>query len=539
MQNLPLGLQSLALIRTNDCVYIDKTPWVHALTQVPGRYFLSRPRRFGKSLFVDTLKELYEGNESLFRGLYIQDRWDWNRRHPVIKIDFAGSVLNSLEQLQQRLHEILHENAERLQLKAPNHRNGAGDDAKTQRTREQVQSGSITQAFGSLIQSAREQHQSLVVVLVDEYDKPILDNMTRPGVARKMQEELKSFYSVLKEQDAHLQLVFMTGVTKFSKVSLFSGINQLKDLTLSEEYSSICGYTEHDLDHSLGAHLKGVDRQKMQQWYNGYRWTGSESVYNPYDVLLFISERHAYRNYWFETGSPTYLIRLFQKNKYFLPQLEQLEVTEEILDSFDPRHINPITLLFQSGYLTIKHRFNRLQRTMYALRIPNQEVRQALNDQFISAYTGQANERGRIQSGIHEHLINGQIEGLVASIKRMFAGVPWRNYTHNRLAQFEGYYASVLYAYFSSIDAEVIPEDITQIGQADLTIKLGDHIYIMELKVQEQPPTEHDRSALDQLRSRNYSAKYRGIAGKSIHEVGLTFSSAERNLVAAHWNSPV
>ena len=130
MQNLPLGLQSLALIRTNDCVYIDKTPWVHALTQVPGRYFLSRPRRFGKSLFVDTLKERYEGNESLFRGLYIQDRWDWSRRHPVIKIDFAGSVLNSQEQLQQRLHEILHENAERLQLKAPNHRNGAGDDAK-------------------------------------------------------------------------------------------------------------------------------------------------------------------------------------------------------------------------------------------------------------------------------------------------------------------------------------------------------------------------------------------------------------------------
>ena len=527
MQNLPLGLQTLALIRQNQCVYIDKTPWVHKLTQIPGRYFLSRPRRFGKSLFVDTLKELYEGNVSLFQGLYIHDRWDWSRRNPVIKIDFAGSVLSSHEALQQRLLEIINENAERLQLAYRHNPNG----------KEQNQTGSITQAFGSLIQQARAHHQSHVVVLVDEYDKPIRDSITRPGVARKMQEELKSFYSVLKEQDAHLQLVFMTGVIKFSKVSLFSGISQLKDLTLSEEFASICGYTERDLDDSLALHLKGVDRQKMQQWYNGYGWTGSETVYNPYDVLLFISERHTYRNYWFETGSPSFLIRLFQKNNYFLPQLEQLEVTEEILDSFDPQKINPITLLFQSGCLTIKHSFNQLQRTMYALRIPNQEVRQALNDQFISAYTGQANERGRMQYDLYEHLHNGAIELLVEAIKRLFAGVTWRNYTQNRLAHFEGYYASVLYAYFSSMNAEVIPEDITQIGQADLTVKLGYHIYIMELKVQEQPPTANDRTALDQLISRNYSAKYRGIAGKRIHEIGLTFSSAQRNLVAAHWHS--
>ncbi|WP_258007377.1 ATP-binding protein, partial [Cylindrospermopsis raciborskii] len=230
---------------------------------------MSRPRRFGKSLFVDTLKEIFEGNEKLFEGLYIYDKWEWSRKFPVIKIDFADGVLKNREELDEKIRDLLWNNGDRL---------GVGSKKK-----------SISGIFGEIIAGAREQFGERVVVLVDEYDKPILDNIDNPNIAAEMREGLKNFYSVLKSQDANLQFVFMTGVTKFSKVSLFSGINQLTDITISEAYSSICGYTETDLRESFGDHLEGVDWDALRHWYNGYNWTGSETVYNPYDILLFIS----------------------------------------------------------------------------------------------------------------------------------------------------------------------------------------------------------------------------------------------------------
>ncbi len=296
-----------------------------------------------------------------------------------------------------------------------------------------------------------------VVVLVDEYDKPILDNIDNPNIAAEMREGLKNLYSVLKSQDANLQFVFMTGVTKFSKVSLFSGVNQLKDITISEAYSSICGYTETDLRESFGDHLEGVDWDTVRHWYNGYNWTGSETVYNPYDILLFISEGMKFRNYWFETGSPTFLVKLFQTNRYFLPNLEHLEVTEEILESFEVERINPVTLLFQSGYLTIERTFTRRQRYMFALKIPNLEVRLALNDQFINAYTEIINEKSGIQDSLYEFMNRGDVESMIMAIKRLFAGIPWRNFTNNDLADFEGYYASVIYAFFEFLRCSSYP----------------------------------------------------------------------------------
>ncbi|NCA89958.1 MAG: hypothetical protein EOM92_13890, partial [Gammaproteobacteria bacterium] len=205
-----------------------------------------------------------------------------------------------------------------------------------------------------MIRHARDRHGQPVVVLVDEYDKPILDNIDRPEAAADIREGLKNLYSVLKAEDANLRFVFMTGVTKFSMASLFSDLNHLHNITLSPRHATICGYTQHDLETTFAAHLAGVDWAELRRWYNGYGFLG-EAVYNPFDILLFISEGHSYRNYWFETGNPSFLIKLFQRQRYFLPDLEQLEVevNEEILDSFDVERINPITLLFQSGYLTV------------------------------------------------------------------------------------------------------------------------------------------------------------------------------------------
>ncbi|OPH10123.1 ATP-binding protein [Cylindrospermopsis raciborskii] len=513
-KNLPLGINTLSMLRENNCVYVDKTEIAHRLIRIPGRFFLSRPRRFGKSLFVDTLKEIFEGNQKLFEGLYIHDQWDWSRKFPVIKIDFAGGVLKNRQELDQKINGILLKTAQSL---------GVDYELKD-----------IQGRFGEIIAGAYQRFGERTVVLVDEYDKPILDNIDNPPIAAEMREGLKNLYSVLKEQDANIQFIFMTGVTKFSKVSLFSGVNQLTDITIDTRYSSICGYTETDLTQSFGEHLAGADREAVRSWYNGYNWTGSESVYNPYDILMFIDKGKIFHNYWFETGNPTFLVKLFQANSYFLPNLEHLEVTEEILESFEVERINPVTLLFQSGYLTIDHTFIRRHRSMFALKIPNMEVRLTLNDHFINAYTEIVNEKSAIQDSLYEYMCNGDLESTVKAVKRLFAGIPWRNFTNNDLANFEGYYASVLYAFLSSLNARIIPEDITNYGQADLTAILGDYIYVMEIKVVDGEKVK-ENLALKQIRKCNYAQKYRGEPGKTIYEVGLVFSSSKRNLIQADW----
>ncbi|WP_040008253.1 AAA family ATPase, partial [Cylindrospermopsis raciborskii] len=432
-KNLPLGINTLDKLRGSNCIYVDKTPLALQLIKQPGAFFLSRPRRFGKSLFIDTLKEIFEGNKKLFEGLYIHDQWDWSRKFPVIKIDFAGGVLKNRQELDLRILDILHENAEHLDVS--------------------YKSTDIPGKLGTLIRKAMAKYGQRAVVLVDEYDKPILDNIDNPPIAAEMREGLKNLYSVLKQQDANIQFVFMTGVTKFSKVSLFSGLNQLTDITIDTRYSSICGYTETDLTESFGEHLVGADREAVRSWYNGYNWTGSESVYNPYDILMFIDKRKIFRNYWFETGSPSFLVKLFQAKCYFLPNLEHLEVTEEILESFEVERINPVTLLFQSGYLTIESTFTAMERYMFRLKIPNREVKVALGDQLVNAYTDFVEEKLGIQRPLYEKLFQGDVNGFIDTVRRLFASIPWRNFTNNDLANFEGYYASVLYAFLSSLNA--------------------------------------------------------------------------------------
>ncbi|MEB3149427.1 MAG: AAA family ATPase [Sphaerospermopsis sp.] len=513
-KNLPLGINTLDKLRGSNCIYVDKTRLALQLIKQPGAFFLSRPRRFGKSLFIDTLKEIFEGNQKLFEGLYIHDQWDWSRKFPVIKIDFAGGVLKNRQELDLRILDILHENAEHLGVS--------------------YESTDIPGKLGTLIRKAMAKYGQRAVVLVDEYDKPILDNIDNPHIAAEMREGLKNLYSVLKQQDANLQFVFMTGVTKFSKVSLFSGVNQLTDITIDTRYSSICGYTETDLTESFGEHLEGVDQEAVRSWYNGYNWTGSESVYNPYDILMFIDKRKIFRNYWFETGSPSFLVKLFQAKCYFLPNLEHLEVTEEILESFEVERINPVTLLFQSGYLTIESTFTAMERYMFRLKIPNREVKVALGDQLVNAYTDFVEEKLGIQRPLYERLFQGDVNGFVSTVRSLFASIPWRNFTNNDLANFEGYYASVLYAFLSSLNARIIPEDITNYGQADITAILGDHVYVMEIKVVDGESVK-ENLALKQIRECNYAQKYRGEPGKTVHEVGLVFSRSKRNLIQADW----
>jgi hypothetical protein len=465
---------------------------------------------------VDTLKEIFEGNQKLFEGLYIHDRWDWSEKYPVIKFDFAAGEVRNREELDVRILNMFRENGKRL---------GIGMD-----------STDLAGKFSDLISGTASKYGKRVVVLVDEYDKPLLDNLHDSQIAKKIRSGLKNLYSVLKSQDANLQFVFMTGVTKFSKVNLFSGLNQLIDITIDEEFSSICGYTDMDLREHFSEYLAGSDPEEVKRWYNGYSWTGSETVYNPYDILLFIKKRMVYQNYWFETGSPTFLIELFRKNQYFLPDLENIEVFQRTLNSFEIELINPITLLFQAGYLTIEKTFIERGKMVYRLKIPNQEVRLALNDYFIEDYTGNSADLKSRQGDLYNALSTGNIASFEQHIRSLFAGIPWRNFTNNDLANFEGYYASVLYAFFASLNAQIIPEDITNHGQADMTILLGNHIYVMEIKVVDNLP-DGNNQALQQIVQKNYAEKYRNREGISVHEVGLVFNKTERNLVQADYVS--
>jgi len=512
LKNLPLGISTLSKLLENNCIYVDKTEYAYNLTSQSGAFFLSRPRRFGKSLFVDTLKEIFEGNQKLFEGLYIYDKWDWSKKYPVIKLDFAAGGGKSKEELNLRLSALLQQNKDRLGV--------------------QYDSLDLEDNFSKLISEVASKYGQRVIVLADEYDKPMLDNLNNSQVVREIRDALQRFYGVLKEQDANLQFVFMTGVTKFSKVSLFSGVNQLKDITISKSYSSICGYTDNDLQEHFGEYLAGSDPEEVKKWYNGYSWTGPETVYNPYDILLFLSEGLSYQNYWFETGSPTFLIEMFRQNHYFLPDLENIEVFQRTLNSFEIESINPITLLFQAGYLTIEKTFIDRGKMVYSLKIPNQEVRLALNDYFIEEYTGISSDLKSRQDDLYNALSTGNIASFEQHIRTLFAGIPWRNFTNNNLADFEGFYASVLYAFFISLRAWVIPEDISNRGQADMTIILENQIYVMEVKVVDNLP-EGNNQALEQIIQRNYAEKYRNREGMTVHEVGLVFNKSERNLVQA------
>lgn len=255
-------------------------------------------------------------------------------------------------------------------------------------------------------------------------------------------------------------------------------------------------------------------------------------MYNPFDILLFIQKGKIYRNYWFETGTPSFLVRLMQKKRYFLPELEGFEAGEELLSSFEIETMEPVTLLFQSGYLTIKESTFRRGRTIYRIGFPNREVRLAFSDYLVTAYTQTGIEKERYAESVYDALLAGDMDKLEAAIRRMFAGIPWRNFTHNDLAEYEGFYASVLYAFFVSVTCIVVPEDITNHGQADMTVFMENKVYVMEIKViSDEGPEDNTNSAFKQIRERNYAEKYLGEPGKQVFELGMVFSQTERNLL--------
>ncbi|MDD9987216.1 MAG: AAA family ATPase [Spirochaetaceae bacterium] len=326
-RRLPIGMQTFRTLRERDCYYVDKTAYIERLLDEGTHYFLSRPRRFGKSLFLDTLKELFEGNEALFAGLHIHAGHDWSVQYPVVRLDFAGGSFKETALLEANVME---------QLAAAERRTGVVSEYLTGPGR-----------FAYLLEALHGQTGRQVVVLVDEYDKPILDAMEDPQTARANRDYLRGVYGVIKASDAHVRFTFLTGVSKFSKVSLFSELNNLTDLTLDPVYSSICGYTEDDLDTVFAPELAGLDRERVREWYSGYSWLGSDKVYNPYDVLLLL-RRRKFAAHWFETGTPAFLVETLFERRVSSVSLGDTMSTEDLLSAFDVGHIGTEALLFQA-----------------------------------------------------------------------------------------------------------------------------------------------------------------------------------------------
>jgi hypothetical protein len=506
-KTLPIGIQTLAEIIRQGHYYVDKTGFAQRLIARGKYYFLSRPRRFGKSLFLDTLKELFEGNQVLFTDLAIHEHWDWSQRFPVIRFSFGGRTLKDSVALTGTLHQQLEEYERRFDLPA-RYTDNPG-------------------RFRDLIARLHQQSGQSVVVLVDEYDKPILDQIDHPAIAQAMREDLKDFYSVIKDQDAHIRFAFLTGVSKFTKVSLFSGLNNLKDLTLDPHYSALCGYTEQDLDTVFAPELEGLDRVLMRRWYNGYNWTGA-AVYNPFDLLLLFDNRQ-FDNWWFETGTPGFLVKLLAECGFFTPNLAKLRTSGELIGNFDIERITPEALLFQTGYLTIhKTEQTPAGNWRYTLGYPNREVEVSLNSNLLQAFCEQNGQTEQYRQNLEDLLYANDLPGIEALFHAFFAGIPYNWHSNNKIAQYEGYYASVFYSYFAALGFEVRVEDATNHGRIDMAVILPEHIYLFEFKVVELLP---EGRALQQLKDKAYANKYRARA-LPISLIGVEFSRETRNVVA-------
>ena len=510
---LPLGMQTFAEVRKLRCAYVDKTPLALQLAESGKLYFLARPRRFGKSLFLDTLRNLFEGNRDLFTGLYAETNWDWDNKYPVIKLDMSGTS-DGVEALRIVLEGKLRRAAEGLQLEL----------SATSEPRE---------LFEQLIHKACIQHNSQVVLLIDEYDKPMIDNIDDLELAHQMRKQLHSFYSVIKAVDENLRFVMLTGVSKFSKVSIFSGLNNLEDISLNPDYGSICGYTEEELGEVFGEHLQGVDRAKLRHWYNGYNFLGASLVYNPYDILNFIKRSQSFgkfkfENYWFQTGTPTFVIDLLSREQISAQQLEPQNSSEDILESCTIEQLEANTVLFQSGYLTIAavDDSDPLAVT-YKLVCPNHSVRSALQNNLFKHYTG--NKDNSLRSNVSRALRDAQLDTIESELKRLFASIANDNYRRNDIARFEGYYAAVVFSFFSGMGVNVIPEDVSNLGRIDLTIQLADNTYVIEFKVVKRKSKSN--SALQQIIRQGYAAKYSG----NVYQIGIEFSETKRNIVSFAW----
>ncbi|PID27451.1 MAG: AAA family ATPase [Candidatus Cloacimonadota bacterium] len=510
MKKLGLGYQELSTLRRDNCVYVDKTKTINKLISTGKYYFLSRPRRFGKSLLVNTMKELFNGNKELFEGTWIYNKWNFEEKFPVIKISFANLPYNSLdlkEAIEKELNSIAKDN------------NVIFDSSEI-----------FSEKFRELI--IKLSKEKPVAILIDEYDKPIIDYITNLETAEKNREILKQFYSVIKDLDNHIKLLFITGVSKFSRVSFFSELNNLTDITIDENYAEIAGYTEKEIIDNYGDYLKtieekyGINRKRLIEvvklWYNGYSWDIKSSIYNPYSVLSLLWYRE-FKNFWFKTGTATFLIKLIKEKGINVRDYDDLiNVPESALDSYNLENINMSVLLFQTGYLTIKEKMmdpNNFSIS-YKIGYPNMEVKQSfyllLGAEFAGIESGYYSQK--IQDLVSS-LEKNDIRAFILTLRSIFADIP------NNLGtgKYESYYHTIIYLALKFMGINIDVEQKTNNGVIDAVVKVGDFIYVMEFKMNSA------KSAIEQIKSKKYYEPYLNDKKKVVC-MGIAFNEKDRNV---------
>ncbi len=502
LKPLPTTTATFRKIIEGNFLYIDKTEYIyHLVHQATGAYFLSRPRRFGKSLFISTLEELFDGNRELFNGLWITGSdYEWPV-HPVIRLDLSLYPSATPDDLKENLKLYLQYVAEKYHVT--------------------LHPGPYYAQFGDLIRQLSVETQ--VVVLIDEYDKPLLDHITDLPTAKQIRDILKGFYTVIKAMESRIRLAFITGVSKFSRVSIFSELNNLTDLTMRPSFGTALGLTEAELRHYLAAHITAFAKQEasseeallaqVRHWYDGFRFTAdAENVYNPFSTMQLFDAQH-FANYWFESGTPTFLINLLHQQNYLVEHFEDLQVEELALSTFDIGRLAVVPLLFQTGYLTIKD-YDPVSRR-YTLYYPNYEVENAFLIHLLDAFSNfdqglSVSQLWQLIEALQAHDLNEFFKLL----KVFFANIDYDLHLPN-----EKYYQTIFYLIFMLMGLKIQAETKTNDGRIDAVVEVQDHVYIFEFKLNKDA-----QQAVDQIVDKGYAEKYRG-RGKTITQVGVNFDS--------------
>ncbi|MDR2444626.1 MAG: ATP-binding protein [Spirochaetaceae bacterium] len=508
-RRLPLGVQSFSKIREAECVYVDKTEKIYQLvTESMGPVFLTRPRRFGKSLLCSTLVELFEGRRELFKGLAIDSLdWDW-KKHPVIHIDLSpADYLGGKVELLSVVRRYLNEAAERIGV--------------------QLTDDTIPGQFQGLIINGCKSRNEKVVVIIDEYDKPLLDTINDREIHEELKNMLRGFYGVLKASDRFLRFVLLTGVTKFSQVSIFSQLNNLSDISLDSDYCDLCGITQEEMEACFEPEIerivadKGMDRReyvdKLRRFYNGYRFSKKDlTVYNPFGLLNHFNKHGDFGAYWFATGTPTFLIKLIEAQKVDILGLEENKISDADFQKFDVENMNVTAVLYQSGYLTIKDYDDDVG--VYTLDYPNEEVRCAFAKSLLDHFCKLPGDESS-QSSIATALSGGDAEKAMNVVRTIFASIPYGIHLKD-----ERYYQTIVHLVFRMMGLRCLSEVQTADGRIDTLVETRRYVYCFEFKLNGSA-----EEALAQIDSKDYLLPWHG-SGKKLFKVGVSFDYEKRNV---------
>ncbi|WP_298551532.1 ATP-binding protein [uncultured Parabacteroides sp.] len=504
----PIGIQNFEKIRKDGYFYVDKTPWIYQLVKTGSYYFLSRPRRFGKSLLISTLEAYFQGKKELFEGLAMETlEKDWIK-YPILHIDLNTQKYDTPESLEDKLNGILYE-WECLYGKSPAEK-------------------SLAMRFEGIIERVCRKEGQRVVILVDEYDKPMLQAIGNEELQKSFRETLKAFYGALKSKDGCIKFGMLTGVTKFGKVSVFSDLNNLDDISMRKEYVELCGISEQELHDNLKEELyEFADAQdmtyeeicnKLQVYYDGYHFTHNTiGIYNPFSLLNAFKYKE-FNSYWFETGTPTYLVTLLKQHHYDLERMAHEETSADILNSIDSTSTNPIPVIYQSGYLTIKG-YDR-EFGMYRLGFPNQEVEEGFIRFLLPFYVhiNAVESPFEIQKFVHE-VRSGDYNSFFRRLQSFFFDTPYE-----LVRDLELHYQNVLFIVFKLVGFYVKAEYHTSEGRVDLVLQTDQFIYIMEFKLDGTA-----EEALQQINDKHYAQPFEADCRK-LFKIGINFNSKSRNI---------